>query len=421
VSDAAFPIFAPAALPQARWRRWCGGTVVSAALLAVYVPGIVLTLTVLVYVARDDKALGLETFVVGLAGGLVAWLVCAVTLCRRGTVRNAHACVFADIRNDLVLQQERFDAVTISSGSARYLEEARAHLKVVTHALADDSASFRWAFGAGYVDLYRHLHRAEEALLLLIDDEERASEAIWDVDRLRESHVPDEAILVGRATRAVHALSPRAAEYLTGGDRRCPPLFGRQATEIDRDCVARVRRAVNDYRDANRAGLVRACSKLTLVTLVTGVLAYAIIALAVLCDAPVESIETAAAFFLVGGTVGLFQQLYLACSRTPVVVDQEDFGFASMHLRATPLLCGMAGVGGAFLTAVVGSHVGSDQAAPPKLHEIFSLTPIGLVTAAVFGLTPQSLLARVTSIGSSFQAGLKSTEAARADATNGGR
>jgi hypothetical protein len=98
------------------------------------------------------------------------------------------------------------------------------------------------------------------------------------------------------------------------------------------------------------------------------------------------------AFYLVGSTVGLFSEVYTRSRRIRGVSD--DIGLEFVRLLTVPQLSGIAGVLGVVLTRLGGTATASGT---PSLDEVFSLTdyPFGIVVAAIFGLTPGLLLARL--------------------------
>ena len=98
------------------------------------------------------------------------------------------------------------------------------------------------------------------------------------------------------------------------------------------------------------------------------------------------------AFYLVGSVVGLFSEVYTRSRRLRGVSD--DSGIEFVRLLTIPQLSGIAGVLGVVLTRLGGTATSSGT---PTLADIFSLAayPFGIVIAAIFGLTPGLLLARL--------------------------
>ena len=73
----------------------------------------------------------------------------------------------------------------------------------------------------------------------------------------------------------------------------------------------------------------------------------------------------------------------------------HDYGLALVRLLTIPVLSGIAAVLGVLFTRL-GAGVGTTES-PVTLDQIFSLQnyPLGIVVAAIFGLTPGLLLERL--------------------------
>ena len=117
--------------------------------------------------------------------------------------------------------------------------------------------------------------------------------------------------------------------------------------------------------------------------------------LAVLRDVSDVMLTAGVAFFLVGAVVGVFNELYIS-SRPTRKGMVFDYGLSHVRLLVTPVLSGLAGVGGVLVTTMMGSFL-VGTASAPDLSTVFSLDTysMGLVVAAIFGLTPGLLLTRL--------------------------
>jgi hypothetical protein len=187
--------------------------------------------------------------------------------------------------------------------------------------------------------------------------------------------------------------------------------------------LGEIHRNLNEYRDSQRWGLVKAGEQFSLATMVTLWFTLALLVVALIRSAPTTAIVASAAFYLVGAIAGLFKRLH-AESDTDSTVD--DFEFASARIWQTPVLSGLAGIGGVMLIAMVPylspqltlAVADSAQRAqfgsiPPALHDVFSLelNPHYLLVAAVFGLTPEILLGRLQHLAEQYKGNLQSTQA----------
>jgi hypothetical protein len=142
--------------------------------------------------------------------------------------------------------------------------------------------------------------------------------------------------------------------------------------------------------------------------MVTGLVGYALLVLALLLGSTRPAVGAAAAFFLVAAVVGLFSQLYQLTNNRERSAE-DDFGLTRARLDWTPLLSGFAGVAGVVLMATASPVLqpvlaqdiaeGGDNTSTviPSLSTIFNLQswPFALVIAAVFGLAPGLLINRL--------------------------
>jgi hypothetical protein len=174
--------------------------------------------------------------------------------------------------------------------------------------------------------------------------------------------------------------------------------------------VREVRHALNDFRDSRVDGIVRARNRLARTTMMTSFTAYLLLLLALALGAPRTSIAAAAIFFLVGALIGLFAQLRSDAELEGVV---EDYGLNAARLRQTAVVSGLAAVAGVVLTAIAIDTTGTAQRTT-SLAQIFNIgnSPGQLLIAAVFGLSPQLLIDRLTERAAQYGKDLNDTEAA---------
>jgi hypothetical protein len=192
-------------------------------------------------------------------------------------------------------------------------------------------------------------------------------------------------------------------------------MEGREAQA--RVVLSQVRYALDDYRDSRRDGIVRARNNLYTAGVFTGLTSTLLLVVAILGGAGTTAISAAAAFYLVGGLVGLFRQLRTAASKDSAT---DDFGLSTARLVETPLFSGLAAIGGVVLTAMVAAVIPATAPTAvsalgkvPSLGQIFDVSknPTGLIVAAVFGLAPSLLIARLEQRVDDYKSDLKSSEA----------
>jgi hypothetical protein len=380
----------------------------SMAYLAVLAPGILAVTTLLIWLSASHwpgwtTSNGPMAFVTGVSLGIALWVFLSAALVRSSTVQNANPNVWRALCSELDDREAWFAEREVPPRAVR-------HLTTVAEELESDRPAIRWAFGMGYVDLWRRLHRVDEARFDHMSDCEAAAEAVYDCERIEGSAIPNGQRLLDQLRCAIRILDPDATSYLRQGRRRGRPADGSPA--LAREIVRSARRGVNDFRDDCREGLVRARTVLLITVLATGIAAFLLLGLAVVEEVPAGTIAVAAAYYLVAAIVGLVRQLRDASSCSTVV--GEDYGLAYARLIHTPLFSGIAGVAGVVLVAVVGPLAVSDHSPSVPLAQIFNLktNELGLVVAAVFGLTPTLLLTRLQQQAESYKADLKSSEIA---------
>jgi hypothetical protein len=194
----------------------------------------------------------------------------------------------------------------------------------------------------------------------------------------------------------------------------------RAADRQARAALAQVRAAINDFRDGRRDGLVRARNRLFATVIFAGSTGCVLLYVAILDGAPPDSIVAVAAFYLVGGVVGLVKQLHSAA--TAEGASEDDYGLGVVRLIQTPLFSGLAAVGGVVivqLTTVTGGAGGDGQPQTDfSLISTFNLhtNPYGLVVAGVFGLAPALLFASLQSRTDQYRSDLSNSGAGASQA-----
>jgi H+/Cl- antiporter ClcA len=127
-------------------------------------------------------------------------------------------------------------------------------------------------------------------------------------------------------------------------------------------------------------------------------------------SAPNASLIAATAFYLVGAITGLFGRFYREALAKSTV---DDFGFSTVRFIATPLLSGLAGVGGVLLTVTLTALAGSGLNSlnnPQDLGQIFKVVPQFLLLAAIFGLTPNLLITGLQNAAKKYESDIQSSK-----------
>jgi hypothetical protein len=119
---------------------------------------------------------------------------------------------------------------------------------------------------------------------------------------------------------------------------------------------------------------------------------YVILCIAILAGAAQTSIMAATIFGLVGALTGLFGRLYIE-SKADSAADDYDLTLA--RIVVTPVLAGLAAVGGVLLTTMLSLTVLKFPALQTSNQQLdlgviynLSSNTFGIIVAALFGLTP---------------------------------
>ncbi len=308
------------------------------------------------------------------------------------------------------------------------MREAYAAYGDVCYNLDYAHSGLQWVWCAGYVNTWTSIHRAEEALIEVEPVAILVEEALHDQEAIENSAINNSDRLLEKLIQAVKELDPGASVYFKehqpdknyvelqqalktqmGALDRLVEAFNRKYpddkvtiedvknTTLDaqverraRGVLREVRKSLNAYRDNLWEGLVRVRNNLLISIALTGTITHVLLCMVILLDYPVNSnkevLMAAAAFYLVGAVAGLFGRFYAESTSEH---SNDDYGLFFTRLIATPLLSGLAGVGGVLITVVLPVLSGQPI---PGLDKIFTLNSQYLFAAIVFGFTPNLLI-----------------------------
>lgn len=418
----------------ARFDRYIGALLATAPML----PGLAGVSTIIAYiVARGDNPdgdVGWVSLLIALGVALGLWLLFPLFHRRFAVADRANTGSYYELCEQVDLLNARLKHLRppASSGSCPdpitcvAYAEADTCLKAAKRVLEGTGKrdeAVPWVLGTGYISTWSLVHRAEEALIDLEPCETVIAGALYDEMRLLGLAITNNDSLLTKLRKAVRDLSAPATKYLdktsetsendrsgTDTNQGGNTNSGTNPGEVERQARAVlrvVRHTINRFRDDRRDGLVRARNRLVRALLFTGLTSYLLLVLAIRMQSEVEPPEVVAgtAFYLVGAIVGLFARL-----RTEARSDHaiEDFGLSTARLIHTPLLSGLAAIGG---VALVVTLTEEGQWSAVTMSDIFSLSPYTLILAAVFGLTPGLLIDRLKQQTDEYKTDLRSSEA----------
>lgn len=382
------------------------------------------------------------TVALGVVGGFLGWIILAVGAQTFAAIDRAHPALYRELRSRFEALQPHITAATesksisqttesksilqtdddLSKGATENrqqrrdsaIEEMQQYNSRLKEAFGDKDPPDRvleardWIQGYGYIKLLEQLHRLEELLILFLPAEILLADAWEDRLRLRGSLIENRDVLNARLLEAETSLRERYHLPPESPKTESPPPASQVPMDefTARETMLRVKRLLNEFRDERRTGLVRARNQLlTTVTLTTFVI-FALLASAVLAEISALRLVEGTVFFLVGAVVGLFNRLALDIGAR---ISTEDFGLATARLLHTPLVSGLAALGGVLIIPLLASVASSNTSG--SLVDIFDIskTPFSLVLAAIFGVSPAALISRLQQEAEQYKTDLKST------------
>ncbi len=388
------------------------------------IPGIAVLAVVLVYLAPAEPALGGAAAVaIGTYLAGVAWLILGVTFRFTARANTAHPRPYGDLVERIAELRDRATGLKASPDKDEILgqlDRANRLLHRSTDPLVPREG-VDWAAGTAYYVVWRAVHAAEEALLEYGADDAAIGDALHDDLRLANSTIDNSMVLRRSLRNAVVEIDPDAPSRYFPNLEGVPDATPRskRRPRAARAALREVRYAINEYRDVTRDGLAQARNRLLRTILVAGVVAYLVIATALLAGVSQTSLQSAVAFFLIGALVGLFNRLRIEASSNRAI---DDFGLFEARLLHTPLISGLAGVGGVFLVAaapIATGIMGQDTSAAklPQMTEVFDVgkNQFGLLVAALSGLTPSSIIGSLQMQTDRLKRDLSSSSAVSSD------
>jgi hypothetical protein len=393
---------------------------------------------------------GVLASLVGLVVAFIFWIVIALPACSRANVRESSPPNYHQITEALdslifkICSLHADGSVPVAKVHENGLDEASrraareevvGQIKKIKKRLEDGGMA--WVTGAGYIELWHRIHRAQEAMIKLEPLTEVAEGAMLDDERLRDATIENSERLLDRLRCAVAVFeAPGANGYLRylPESKECNDLttlgmldgnakkrlFAKaikngEATKKNLRpeaiaILAETRYEINRFRDDSWEGLVNARNHLLDTSWNLGLMTYALLAFTLIMTPDPNTILWAAIYFLIGVITALFARARIEWSTASAV---DDFGLTRARLIHLPWLAGLAAVGGVLVSTVLGPQLAAVNGgeAAPTLAAVFDGGNTSLLlVAAVFGLTPDLIIRRLEQQTEKYKADLESTQ-----------
>ena len=296
-----------------------------------------------------------------------------------------------------------------------------AYRDLVRHLFHNHSGT-EWTFGIGYVYAWRIIHRAYEALVGVEPLQEVIGDVLHDIRSIQNSSMTDSKVLIRQLLQAVKDLCPEAMVYFDElrTDRSYSDLFEERipvpahqpgqpawSKKIAREAVRQVKHSLYISQDGLRHTLVRSRNHIYVAITLTGIVTYFLVCLVILWNATPFAIGTATAYYMIGAITGLFVRFYNEANIKDAPSD--DYGLLLSRLLATPLLSGLAAIGGVLVAATLPSLSGQKA---PELGAIFNgtITMEYFFAAAIFGYAPNLIIGSLQQRAQKFSTDLQNSK-----------
>ena len=390
------------------------------------VPIIAAMITVAVYLAPFPTHLNLWIAVpLGAIITVIAWLLFAIPCRRFASAVYANRCSYGSLINQLsdlrarlhVLDDEQQgDSGASPSNTFKIaLEEARTWCDDIERELK--CKGLCWLLATGYINMWKLLHHAEEALIEIEPVEAVINKAVHDELCLQDSNIDNSEVLLDKLRIAVKKLSPSATVYLTkqpreqeaSSDPQLKDNPSRSASDMEaRATLREVRSTLNEYRDNLWEGLIHTRNRLMMIVTITGFLAYILLSIAIVSNVDPSNVVAATIFFLVGAIVGLFNRLHLETQTNSAV---NDYGLSMARVIATPVLSGLAAVGSVLVIMLLTGAIQDGLKLLDDIKNIYIINPWHIALAAIFGLAPNLLISMLQQKAESYKSDIRSSKA----------
>lgn len=390
------------------------GALASFAMTVPLVPSVALIVTAILYVAYFP---GDQAVLLGLGVTLTLWILSAVVARRLATADRVRPRIYNELHeryDQLHAQLRAIEPATLTSPIEQSAyEDANEHAKYIATALGIDgsrpdtrpSSGLRWVSASGYIDLWNRIHRAEEALILLMPPEAAIATSLYDEFRLRGSTIANREDLVARLQESRKNLEGELKKNAApSGELRGERIKLREISEV-----------INHFRNERWGALAHSRNRLHRTGIFTGIVAYALLSLILITNDRLvirDFIIATVVFYLVGALTGLFGRMATESKNEQAV---EDYGLTYARLLHTPTFSGLAAIGGVILIGMaITTLPGAAQPVDVRPESVFTLndmTVTDLVIAAVFGLTPHLLINRLLGQAQQYKVDLRKSEA----------
>ena len=426
------------------------------------VPSVAAAITVAIFLAELNVP-GAYIVLWGMLVTVAAWLLISIPMSLLTSRDRVNARSYGLLISRLsqletrlnVIQNRNPDLDKLEEYQEVALEEAYNNFQELDTMLYESTSRLPWVLGLGYVVAWSRIHRAEEALIEIEPVEMVVRGAYHDKMAITDSQMSNSSDLLNQLRTAVKVLDPAMGDVFRTGDTasqeteqlqelldnvqqlgqgvqqiaknsgvkldentKSPGHSGTKGTSTEagaRLTIREIRQTLNEYRDHQWEGLIRARNRLMSGIFITGLVTFLLLCIALLSASTGSSdsqaghaaLLAAASFYVVGAMAGLFGTIY---RESTMSVGVDDYGLSLARLIGTPMLSGLAGVGGAFLYSLLILQTAPN--ASLTMSSIFTLSRLDyLIAAVIFGFAPNLIIKGLAQQSDRFISALQKSNA----------
>ena len=346
----------------------------------------------------------------GLILTIIVWLLLALLFRPLATAEGGKLSDYEIFQGNLNVLHAQFKAIQSKANDDKAQSATPTELDKI--AIAEIQSNFddidkmlnrdglTWVLRTGYINLWDRLNKADEAMIDVMPSMQVIEGTNYDILSLTDSKVPNNKDLIKQLQTAISTLSsdPNRFKQSSEQNNAVEPSGSSTTTNSKeqeaRSSIRQVRAALHRYTNERWDALVRARNKLMGTALLTNVLTFISVDVAILVRVPAVTLERISLFYLLGAIVGLFSQMINESNAADAgIFDMDDYGLKGSRILVTPLLSGLAALVGVLLTTMLSIVLTTTISHGPTnfpLEDIynFNMYPQNLVFAAVFGYLP---------------------------------
>ncbi|HYX49213.1 MAG TPA: hypothetical protein VE843_05695, partial [Ktedonobacteraceae bacterium] len=190
------------------------------------------------------------------------------------------------------------------------------------------------------------------------------------------------------------------------------PAQTNQTEQLAREAIRQVKHALNIYQDSLRRTLVRGRNIIYIAIALTACITYFLLCAVILWRSDPLAMGSVTVYYMIGAITGLFVRFYNEANNKNDGAPPDDYGLLISRLIATPLLSGLAAVGGVLVTASLPALSGPSVKDTPELNIILNgtISLEYLIAAAIFGYAPNLIVGNLQQRASKYSTDLQSSK-----------